>query len=191
MSTVQIGIRGWLPSSLDRTTARRAFDIHEHRLALTAIGRLAEQKNYPLLLRVMELLPDALLLIAGDGPLRTQLESEAVRRGVASKVRFLGPLPRTVIHDLLAATDVLVQTSTFEGQGYAMLEALQAGLPVIAHDIPEQRETLSAATGTAGALMPVNDAGAWAAAIERLCNDAAASCRAREIAGRRAGYFTY
>jgi glycosyltransferase involved in cell wall biosynthesis len=191
VSTVHNGLRDWRPSALDRTGARDAFGIPKNRFTLAAVGRLAEQKNYPLLFRVMERLPDALLLIAGEGPLRVELESEATRRGLTERIRFLGALPRTIIPDLLAAADVFVQPSIFEGQSNAILEALQAGLPGVAHDILEQRETVSDSTGTAGALVPVDNVGAWAEAIAQLGSDAVASSRAREVARRRARHFTY
>jgi glycosyltransferase involved in cell wall biosynthesis len=190
--TIHNGLLGWMPSHLTRAAARERFAIADDQLALVAVGRLAEQKNYPLLLRVMEKVRQATLLVAGEGPLRGQLAGLAASIGVADRVRFLGSLPRTQIPDLLAAADIFVQPSIFEGQSNAVLEALQANLPVVAHDIPEQRETLAGPDGAvAGALVPLDDVDAWAAAIETLRWHGEAACRAREAAARRAALFTF
>ena len=189
---VHNGLFAWRPSRLDRKDARGLFHVGDGDLALVAVGRLAPQKNYALLLRVLRRIDNAILLIAGDGPQRTDLETMATNLGVADRVRFLGALPRDAVPDLLAAGDVFVQSSTFEGQSNALLEALQAGLPIIAHDVPEQRETIAEDDGaTAGELVPLDDVDAWVAAIERLRNDGAAVRAAREIAARRARLFGF
>ncbi len=189
---VHNGLYGWRPSALDRQSARRQFAVPDGVLALVAVGRLAPQKNYPLLLRVIQRLDDVLLLIAGDGALRTSLEEMAGELGVTEKVRFLGPISRDAVPDLLAAADIFVQSSNFEGQSNALLEALQAGVPIVAHDIPEQRETIADEDGaTAGELVPLGDVDAWAAAIERLRSDADAALAARSVAARRANLFQF
>jgi glycosyltransferase involved in cell wall biosynthesis len=190
--TVYNGLRDWSPSALTRAEARRRFDVPEDTFLLVAVGRLAAQKNYPLVLRVMERLDKAMLLIAGDGPLRGELAATIARRGLGEKVRLLGPVFRPEIPDLLSAADVFIQTSIYEGQSNSVLEALHAALPVVAHDIPEQRETIADPDGSiAGALVPLEDANAWVAAIERLRGDARAARRARETAMRRAQLFRY
>lgn len=186
------GIFGWRPSTLSREAARRRFDVPETALALIAVGRLAPQKNYGLMLRVVQRIDNAILLVAGEGAERASLERTAAELGVAERVRFLGAVRRDEVPDLLAAADLFVQSSTFEGQSNAMLEALETGLPVVAHDVPEQRETIAEPDGaTAGALVPLGDVDAWVAAIERLRDDPAAVRSAREVAARRARQFRY
>lgn len=189
---VHNGLRDWRPSGLTREEARRRFEVADGTLLLVAVGRLAEQKNYPFMLRVAERLNNAVLLVAGDGPLRSELEATIVRRGLGERVRLLGPVARTDVPDLLAAADLFIQTSTYEGQSNSVLEALQTPLPVVAHDIPEQRETIADEDGSAaGALVPLKDIDAWIAAIERLRSDPAAADAARRIAARRAQLFRY
>jgi glycosyltransferase involved in cell wall biosynthesis len=189
--TVHNGLHDLHPSALTRAEARRRFDVVDTFL-LVAVGRLAEQKNYPLMLDIAERLDQATLLIAGDGPLRGELQTMIARRGLGEKIRLLGLVARSEIPDLLAAADVFIQTSTYEGQSNSVLEALQSSLPVIAHDIPEQRETIADSDGTvAGALVPLDDTNAWVAAIERLRSDPHAARTAREIATRRAQLFRY
>jgi glycosyltransferase involved in cell wall biosynthesis len=192
MIVVHNGLFDWRPSRLDQAAARRTFIIPEGTLVLAAVGRLAPQKNYSLLLRVLQRVDDVVLLVAGDGNDRDTLHAEAAARGVTSKIRFLGSLPRENVPDLLTAADIFVQSSMFEGQSNALLEALQAGLPIVAHDVPEQRETIADGDGAvAGALVAVNDVDAWVAAIERLRRDPAAARTARETAARRAQNFKF
>ena len=191
-AVVHNGLLGWRRSALGPEAARRRFAVADGAVALVAVGRLAPQKNYPLMLRILQHVEGAVLLIAGEGRARAALEALANEFGVAGKVRFLGALARQDVPDLLAAADIFVQTSTFEGQSNAVLEALQAGLPIIAHDIPEQRETIAEPDGaTAGELVPVGDVDAWVAAIERLRSDPTAASAARRVAGRRARLFSY
>jgi glycosyltransferase involved in cell wall biosynthesis len=188
---VHNGILGWRPSALSRAEARRRFAVPDGATCLVAVGRLAPQKNYELLIRVLTRVDDVVLLIAGEGAERQALEREAAALGVAAKLRLLGALPRRDIPDLLAAGDLFVQSSIFEGQSNALLEALMAGLPVIAHEVPEQRETIAEANGAvAGALVPLNDMVAWAAAIQQLRQPQAAR-EASERAKQRARLFRY
>ena len=189
---VHNGLRDWRPSSLTRAEARRRFAIADGSFLLVAVGRLAEQKNYPLMLRVVQRIENATLLIAGDGPLRPELEATIARLGLGERVTLLGAVDRAEIPDLLAAADVFVQTSTYEGQSNSVLEALQTPVPVVAHDIPEQRETIAEADGaTAGALVPLDNVEAWVAAIERLRRDPVVALTAREIASRRSQLFRF
>lgn len=189
---VHNGLRDWRPSTLGREAARRRLGVPAGTLLLVAVGRLAEQKSYPLLLRLMQRIEGAVLVIAGEGPLREALDAEIARAGIGERVRLLGAVPRDDVPDLLAAADLFVQASTYEGQSNAVLEALQAGVPVVAHDIPEQRETIADEDGAvAGALVPLGDVDAWVAAIERLRRDPAAAAAARETARRRAEAFRY
>jgi glycosyltransferase involved in cell wall biosynthesis len=189
---VHNGLRGFRRSGFTSAEARRRFGIAEDGFTLVAVGRLAPQKNYPLMLEVMNRLDSATLLIAGDGPLKGELEDTITRLGLSSKVRLLGAVGQADIPGLLAAADLFVQTSTFEGQSNSVLEALYAGLPIVAHDIPEQRETIAEDNGcSAGVLVPLGDVDAWVAAIERLRKDPAAVIAAKAVAARQAHLFGY
>lgn len=191
-SVVHNGLRDWQPSALGRDEARRRFAVADGRTVLVAVGRLAKQKNYPFMLKLLARLDNVVLLIAGSGPLRPELEAQIAAQGCADKVRLLGAVPRDAIPDLLAAADIFIQTSVFEGQSNSILEALQSGVPILAHDIPEQRETLADPDGSvAGMLLPLEDEDAWVAAIRRLGRDTAAVGAARETAARRAALFHF
>jgi glycosyltransferase involved in cell wall biosynthesis len=105
---------------------------------------------------------------------------------------LLGEVKRGDVPDLLAAADIFLQTSIYEGQSNSILEALHARVPIVAHDIPEQRETLVEADGSlAGVLVPMDNLEAWLAAIERLRSDPALVESTRKTASRRAQLFCY
>jgi glycosyltransferase involved in cell wall biosynthesis len=151
---------------------------------LVTVARLAPQKGLDVLADAAVLLRadgDVSWVVAGDGPLREHLEARA--RAEALPVRLLGRR-----HDapaLLAAADVVVSTSIWEGQPIAVQEALQLGAALVATDAGGTREV----TGDAALLVPVGDAPAVAAAIRRVLDDdalrhrlgAAALVRAAEL----------
>jgi glycosyltransferase involved in cell wall biosynthesis len=191
-SVVHNGLRNWQASNLSQAEARAKFGIPEGKFALVAVGRFAGQKNYPFMLKVMSRLDKALLLVAGEGPLRPEIEEGIRTLGIGDRVRLLGPVARPDIPHLLAAADVFIQTSTYEGQSNSILEAMQAGTPILAHDIPEQRETIADADGAAaGALLPLEDLDAWVAAAERFRSDPSAVAAAKTVGARRSQLFTY
>jgi glycosyltransferase involved in cell wall biosynthesis len=103
---------------------------------LVAMGRLAEQKNYPLLLRSMAELhhqePNARLLILGDGPLRSELIELGRELGIAEIVDFVGVQQNPFSY--IARADVFVMTSKYEGFGMALVEAMALGTPVASTD---------------------------------------------------------
>ncbi len=104
-------------------------------LCLT-VGRLAREKNLPILLAAFALvrrqLPAARFALVGDGDERSSLQTECQRLGLARAVCFVGALPHETVHEVYQAADLFLFGSTSETQGLAALEALAAGLPVIA-----------------------------------------------------------
>lgn len=165
----------WTSSGLTREAARARFDLPAEGLVAVSAGRLSAQKNYPLLLEALAQAPGVLVVIAGDGELREVLVAQARDLGIAERVRFLGAIARADIPDLLRASDVFVQTSLFEGQSNALLEAMNEGMATLVADIPEQRETLTdARTGErVGELAPIGQPEAWASALVGLRDDPA------------------
>ena len=105
--------------------------------------------------------PDAVLLFAGDGPLRDELERATDDVGVAGSVRFLGD--RTDVPGLLAGADVFVFPTESEACGVAALEAAAAGLPIVTFDIEPFDEWL--ADGESGYVAKRGDAGSLAEAV--------------------------
>jgi L-malate glycosyltransferase len=93
-------------------------------------ARLHEQKGLIHLLEAVTLVPEASLVIAGEGPQRAELEANACRLGLHERVLFLGH--RNDVPALLAGCNIYVLPSLFEGLPLALLEAMHAGKPVIA-----------------------------------------------------------
>jgi sugar transferase (PEP-CTERM/EpsH1 system associated) len=101
---------------------------------LVTVGRLAEIKNYPLLLKAFASAvgraPMLKLAIVGDGPQRSKLETYTARYGLSDRVYFLGE--RKDVRDWLALGHAFVLPSFYEGISIALLEAMAAGLPAVA-----------------------------------------------------------
>jgi glycosyltransferase involved in cell wall biosynthesis len=181
----------WRQSPLSRSDARAQLGLPHEPHLIVNVGRLSAQKNQALLLRAMRRLARVHLAVAGDGELEEALRWEAAQLNVAERVHFLGRLEPSSVADLLAAADLFVQPSRFEGQSNALLEAMNAGVPILASDIPPQAETLRGDDGApVGRLLPVDDESAWATEIVSLLGDPERRARMAARARRRAGDFT-
>jgi len=128
---------------------------------VVAVGRLAAQKNYPVLIRAAVRMPDVRVRIIGSGPDEAMLKALAEKLDVAGRVEFLGYRPRREALAILAEGDVFAQPSLFEGHSLALVEAAKLGLPIVVSNVPVQVEAISA--GDAGrcgiAVEPQDDAG--------------------------------
>jgi glycogen synthase len=151
------------------------------------IGRLAAQKGVSTLLEAVPLLrsPAAVVLV-GDGPQRAALERQAGRLG-PDRVRFQGFVPHAEVPAWLAAADVLALPSVYEELGSVLLEAMAAGLPVVASAVGGIPDAL----GDAGRLVPPRDPAALAAAVDELLDDPALAARLGDAARRRATAFSW
>jgi glycosyltransferase involved in cell wall biosynthesis len=152
--------------------------------ALLSSGRLAPEKGHSVLLQAMAKVvkhtPTARLRICGEGKERAALEAQVSALGLTRAVEFTGFLTDT--RASLAAADVFVMPSLFEGLGVAVLEAMAMARPVVATDaggLPE-----SVVDGETGRLVPKGDAEALAEAILSMLSSPA-TARAMGAAGRR------
>ncbi|MDZ4277542.1 MAG: glycosyltransferase family 4 protein, partial [Dehalococcoidia bacterium] len=139
-----------------------------------SVARLSPEKGLDVLLRAAaELIREGLplrVVLAGDGPLRSQLERQAEQLDIVGKVSFRGEVAHDEVPSVLRELDVFVLPSRAEGFGVAALEAQAMELPVVAsnvHGIPDV-----VAHGRSGVLVPPGDARALAEAIGRLGRDA-------------------
>jgi glycosyltransferase involved in cell wall biosynthesis len=123
---------------------------------------------------------DDAVLVVGEGPERDRLEDIARRRGLRC-VRFLGARPD--IPQLLAASDLFVLPSLWEGLPMALLEGMAAGLPVIATDVAGSRQVV--VNGESGLLVPPGDPTALASAMTGLLADDAERTRLGRAARQR------
>src|SRR5207247_1768501 len=145
-----------------REEARRSLGLPQQGPLIGAVGRLSPEKGQNVLLQalpsVLAAFPQAACVLAGEGPARAALEAEARRLGIGDRVVFLGL--RRDVPMVLAALDLFVQPSIYEGFGLSLLEAMAAGLPVVASrvgGIPELIED-----GRTGLLVPPQDSMALA-----------------------------
>jgi len=147
------------------------------------VGRLVEQKGQDLLVgawpAVRSRVPDAQLLLVGEGPERDALLARRV-----DGVHLLGA--RTDVPELLAASDLAVLASRWEGMSYVLLEAIACGTAVVATDVAGVREVLE---GVPSSVVPPDDAPALAAAVASTLADPAVARRASEGARARARAF--
>jgi glycosyltransferase involved in cell wall biosynthesis len=139
-----------------------------------AVGRLHPQKGYEVLLGALPYLRDAVVAVAGDGPLEADLRAQA------PQVRWLGR--RDDVADLYAAAEVVVLPSVWEARSLTAQEALRAGRPLVASDVGGIGELVR----DGAVLVPAGDAPALGAAVRRLLDNpveaAALAARGRAVA---------
>jgi glycosyltransferase involved in cell wall biosynthesis len=170
-------------SAETRAALRAEFGADPGQAIVLAAGRLAAQKGFGLLLdaaaRWSDIRPAPLLVIAGQGPLAAELQARAASLGLT--VRFAGYRPD--VPALLAAADVFVLPSVWEGQALILQEALRAGVSVVATRVGGNPEL----TGEdAAILVPPGDAPQLAEAVRAVLSDPALAARLREAAAARA-----
>ena len=179
----------YVPST-DQGQLKRQLGLDPARRYIITIARFHPVKDHPTLLRafadVCGRVADVDLLLAGDGPLRAELEGLVAQLGIASRVRFLGV--RLDVPDLLKAADMFALSSVSEAASITLLEAMASGRPVVVTNVGGNPEIVR--EGVEGLLTPRGDAKAMAVAINRLLNDPdLAALMGRRAAERvRAGY---
>jgi glycosyltransferase involved in cell wall biosynthesis len=133
---------------------------------LASVGRLVELKGHDLVIRALTLLPDATLVVAGEGPERKRLEGLSRSIGVDARVRFLGELSQQELVAVYGGADALVLASRHEGWPNVLLEAMACGCPVIAAELAGIREIVR--SDDAGVIMQERSPEGIAQAARRL-----------------------
>ena len=155
----------------DGNSVRKEFNIPRQSPVIGAIGRLFPQKGHRYLLEAVAMIKDEFpglrLLIVGDGPLLNELTEYTKAGNISENVIFTGS--RRDIPGVLAAMDIFVFPSLWEGFGNALIEAMAAGKPVVATDIPAAREILNAED--MAMIVSTEDPSAIAGALTRLITD--------------------
>ena len=166
-------------SAETRAALRAELGVGPDRPVVLAAGRLAAQKGFGLLFDAAacwrDTHPEPLLVIAGEGPLEAELRGRAAALRLA--VRFAGH--RQDVPALLAAADVFVLPSAWEGQALILQEALRAGVAIVATRVGGNPEL---AGGDAAILVPPGDAAQFAAAVRAVLGDPALAARLRKAA---------
>jgi len=142
-------------------------------LKLLAVGRLSHYKGFATLIDALAQVPEASLVLIGDGEESTRLRDQAQRRGVSARINFAGATDDATVNAAYAAADAFVLPSLdrSESFGLVLLEAMRARLPVIASAIPGSGVNHVLAEGAAGLLVERGDAVALGLAIRRIAND--------------------
>jgi glycosyltransferase involved in cell wall biosynthesis len=164
-----------LPVSLsaeERLALRQGLAGEARREMLIGVGRFAPPKGFADLIAAIARLvpshPNILLLLAGDGPLFGEIRDLVALLGLEKNVLLLGA--RRDVPRLLAASDLYVSSSHWEGLPLALLEAMMAGLPVVATHVGDMPRLVTAESGR---IVPPRQPEALAVAIEQLLSDPA------------------
>jgi sugar transferase (PEP-CTERM/EpsH1 system associated) len=178
------------PAPASVTRLRASLGIEADERVVLSVGRLSREKAHDDLLRAFKHLIDACpmrakLVIAGDGPERGNLENTAQSLGLNDRVIFAGQV--TNVHEFYAMADVLANASHSEGSPYVLLEAMAAGLPIVATAVGGVPEILE--DGHTALLVPAREPATMGRALalalsddqlaSRLADDAAELARTR------------
>ncbi len=152
-----------------RQEVRRETGVPADATVLLALGRLHPKKAHDVLFRAMVSVPGTYLLLAGEGPIRGELDNLAADLGLNDRIRFLGW--RRDAERLFAAADICVMPSRFEPLGNVILEAWANRTPVIAARATGPEWLVE--DNKSGLLFPIDNAEALASALQRLIGDPA------------------
>lgn len=146
----------------DRIAIRRRMGLEGPVIA--SVGHLIDRKGHDLVIEALAEIPEATLLIAGDGPEERRLKALAQKAGAAARVRFLGRVDHEALVEIYNAADALALASTREGWPNVLLEAMACGTPAVATDAGGSAEVLSA--NAAGRIVRVRTPNAFATALK-------------------------
>jgi glycosyltransferase involved in cell wall biosynthesis len=168
LAMIYSGTTGDAPPDINAGALRTALGFEPKAPLILFAGRLAQQKRVEDLLKALDLIqhvqPDVCTVIVGDGPLRPRLEKTAHLYHLGERVRFLGH--RDDVPRWLAAADLVVLSSEYEGLPNIVLEAMQYSKPVVATAAPGTTEVV--VNGETGILVPIGNITLLARAIRDL-----------------------
>lgn len=170
----------------DVETLRGALGVPSGAIVIGSVGRLVRQKGYDVLLAaapaVLANCPDARFVIVGAGVMQESLAAQARALGIDGQVIFTGS--RSDVADVLKTFDLFVSPSRYEGLPTVMLEAIAAGIPIVATQVSGNSELIE--HGVSGLLVPPEDATTLADAIVAMLSGQAPRAEMARRAGDRA-----
>lgn len=182
-------ISGRFITIIPNGTEIQSYHERKKGLSFGYVSKMRPKKGFETLLPAFAVFaknhPKARLLLVGDGPLRLKIEKMAARLGIVGQIKFLGL--RSDIAEILKSTDIFVFPSLYEGMSNSLLEAMAAGLPIIAADLPENRETIG--DDKAAVFVRPKHVDSLAAAMEKLARDSGLRQRLSLAAYRQAVQF--
>lgn len=163
-----IDTRRFIPATpASKRAARRELGIGADVPVVGFVGRLAMGKGQDVLIAMMNLLPQAHLVLIGDGDRRGTLEQQAADLGVVERVVFVGDRPD--VEAVLVAADVFAMASESEGLPLSVLESMACGVPVVAYDLAGLHSVIT--DGVDGRLVAFGAPEALASALSVLLDD--------------------
>ncbi|HOY08708.1 MAG TPA: glycosyltransferase family 4 protein [Candidatus Omnitrophota bacterium] len=159
--------------ALDGSEIRAKYKKEGFEQILLFVGRLVHQKDIPNLFGafkyVLKEKPKTVLLLAGEGPLKTEMELFSEKEGIAKNVRFVGSVDHAEIQKYYSACDIFVLPSIFEGRATVIVEAILSKKPIVSTDVSGLREWL--VNGETGFVVPRKDPKALADKVVFLLNN--------------------
>ena len=176
---------------VDKTSLRRRLGLAENARFMVMVATFKEQKGHRYLIEAASPLvsqyPDLQFLLIGDGDLREEITAQARASGLNGQVHFMGL--RNDIPDLLAASDIFILPSLWEGLPMALVEAMASGLPVIATEVSGTKQVM--VPGETGLLVAPGDSQQLIQAMIRLlCDPAGAKAMGAAAKRRVEAYFS-
>lgn len=177
-----VGECEWNHAASLRTHLRDSAGATSENIVVGFVGRFASQKAIDNLLHAIKLLDKSVrhnvrVVLVGDGPLRKDLQDLSTRLEIADHLHWSGETPG---QQSMAAFDIFVLPSDYEGLPYVLLEAMANGLPIVSTDVGGVRELVT--DGLNGTIVPRRDPNALASALSRI----AADCELRQSMSRQA-----
>jgi glycosyltransferase involved in cell wall biosynthesis len=184
LSWPSVDVDAYAAAPGSRAQARRRLDLPLGVKVVGAIGRLTYQKGPEIFVRAIARLPDDVFgLWAGGGGMLDELEKLTAKLGVQDRMRWLGH--RDDVAEVMPAFDVMAMASRWEGLPCVLVEAIGAGIPLVATAVPSNQDLVLA--GETGLLVRPQDPGGLADAITCLLDDPAAAARMAGRARERVG----
>lgn len=173
---------------LDRSDEPRMPSARPEGKTLFSVGRFVPWKGFPLILELLQALPEWRAVIAGEGPERARLEADAKRLGVAERVRFTGPLPHAEVLGWCAAADAYVLNTSFESFSFQVLEAMLMGAAIVTTAVGSLPELIT--DGVEGVLCTPDDLAAFRRALVSIEKEPGTWAARREAARLKAARFS-
>lgn len=151
---------------------RKKFGIPYDAPILVTVGRLAKVKNQEMLIKITARIPNAHLLLIGDGEERQHLKELVISQKCENRVHFIGEVNPEFVPSYLSLSDIFILPSLSEAMPMALIEAMNEGLPIVASDIPANREVLGTQDDKqVGFLADLQSVESFIDAIENIISD--------------------